>query len=122
MGARLRALCCRYDQLRRLSSEKMRKQRQQYADKFKARAIRWGKEDTVFDALADEIDVDTLVNEAVGVQEQAPKKRKTAQKEKGVWRCENKFCKDYGKEFKYISQKVRHDGSSSHVNAKGPKK
>ena len=72
--------------------------------------IIYRKEDTVFDALADEIDVDTLVNEAVGVQEQAPKKRKTAQKEKGVWRCENKFCKDYGKEFKYISQKVRHDG------------
>ena len=69
--------------------------------------IIYRKDDAVFDALADEIDVDTLDDED---QEQAAKKRKTAQKEKEVLRCENKFCKDFGKVFKYISSKVRHDG------------
>ena len=40
-------------------------------------------------------------------QEQAVKKRRTAQK---VFKCENEFCRDYGKTFKYNSAKVRHDG------------
>ena len=67
--------------------------------------IIYRREATVADDLEDEIDVDSI-DDKKEEQKQVTKKRKNAQK---VLQCENEFCKDYGKVFKYNSAKLRHD-------------
>ena len=68
--------------------------------------IIYRKQDNVDYDLDDEIDVDSMSDEIIE-QEPAVKKGRTAQK---VFECENEFCRDYGKTFKYNSAKLKHDG------------